>query len=157
MRDARAGRGDCRLNAPFAIDPETGRIRFPDLSLELRPLMAQPEFLAATSSLNRDNLGTNDAWQPYSIRELISNDRRLGLFLVFRNGRLKMLSFAYAHKDESWATWSEQGEMEREKEYRQELASQLGAKDTFPWGTAKVQLDSKSGGTDIWIDYLEPA
>jgi hypothetical protein len=116
--------------------------------------MPEAEFIAATSSLNRDNLGANDVWQRYSIRELISNDRRLGLFLIFRNSQLKTLSFAYAHKDESWATWSEQGELEREKEYRQELASQLGAKDTFIWGTAKVYLDSKSGGTDIWINFF---
>jgi hypothetical protein len=67
-----------------------------------------------------------------------------------------MLGFSYCHKDESWATWSEQGELDREKEYRQELASQLGANDTFPWGTAKVLLDSKSGGTDIWLNYSEP-
>jgi hypothetical protein len=145
------------MSAPFAIDPETGRIRFPDLSLELQPLMPQPDFIAATSSLNRDNLGANNVWQRYSIRELISNDRKLGLFLVFRSDKLKLLTFAYAHKDESWATWSEQGELEREKEYRQELASQLGAKDTFPWGTAKAQLDSKSGGTEIFINFLEPA
>ena len=92
------------MKAPFAIDPETGHVRFPDLSLELRPLMPQSEFIAATSKLNRDNLGANGGWQRYSIRELISEDRRLGMFLVFLNEQLQKLSFAYAHKDESWAT-----------------------------------------------------
>src|SRR5262249_61354067 len=88
---ANARCSDCLMKAPFAIDPETGRVRFPDLSLELRPLMPQSEFIAATSKLNRDNLGANGAWQRYSIRELISEDRRLGMFLIFLNERLQKL------------------------------------------------------------------
>jgi hypothetical protein len=84
------------MTAPFAIDPVTGRVHFPDLALDLRPLMPQEEFVAATALLNRDNLGANDGWQRYSVRQLISDDRRLGLFVVFLNGRLKMASFAYA-------------------------------------------------------------
>ena len=80
------------MRAPFDIDPETGRIRFPDLSIELRPMMLQEDFIASTASFNRDNLGANDGWQRYSIRQLISNDRRLGLFVIFLNGRLKMAS-----------------------------------------------------------------
>jgi hypothetical protein len=145
------------MSAPFAIDPETGRVRFPDLSLELRPLMPQAEFLAASASLNRDNLGANNGWQRYSIRELIPNDRRLGIFLVFFQDRLKMFSFAYCPKDETWANWSETTELAREKEYRQELAAQLGGENTFAWGKVGAQLDSKSGGTDIWINFSEEA
>jgi hypothetical protein len=141
------------VSAPFTIDPENGRVRFPDLSLELRPLMPQAEFIAATASLNRDNLGANDSWQRYSIRELIPNDFRLGIFLVFFQEGLKMLSFAYAPKDETWDNWSEATELAREKEYRQELAAQLGGKNTFAWGKVGAQLDSKSGGTDIWINF----
>src|SRR5215471_15364603 len=119
------------MNAPFTIDRETGRLRFPDLELELRPMMPQAEFIAATAKLNRDNLGANQGWQRYSIRQLISHDRRLGLFLIFLNGSLNKLSFAYAQKDESWATWSEQGELDRQKEYREELAAQHGGQDIF--------------------------
>jgi hypothetical protein len=144
------------MSAPFSIDPKTGRVCFPDLSLELQPMMPQAEFIAATASLNRDNLGSNDGWQRYSIRALICNDRRLGLFVIFLNGRLKMASFAYGHKDESWANWSEEGERAREKDYQQELASQLGGKNTFPWGKVGAKLDSKSGGTDIWMEFSEP-
>lgn len=143
------------MSTPFLIDSETGRVSFPEIALELRPLMPEAEFLAATASLNRDNLGANDGWQRYSIRALISNDRKLGMFFVFQHGRLKMLSFAWAQKDETWADWSEATELAREKEYQQELAVQLGGKDTFSWGTAGAQLDSKSGGTDIWIHFLE--
>src|SRR5262249_24948010 len=154
---ANARCSDCLMKAPFAIDPETGRVRFPDLSLELRPLMPEPEFIAATSKLNRDNLGANGGWQRYSIRELISEDRKLGLFFVFFHDRLKMLSFAYAQKDESWATWSEQSEREREKEYQTELAAQLAPENTFSWGRVNARLDSKSGGTDIWMGFFDPA
>lgn len=143
------------MNAPFLIDPDTGRVRFPDLGLELRPMMPEAEFIAATASLNRDNLGANDGWQRYQVRELIPGDRRIGIFLVFLHGRLKMFGFAYAHKDESWATWSEAAELEREKEYQQELAAQLGRKNTFPWGTVGAKLDSKSGGTDIWMNFSD--
>jgi hypothetical protein len=143
------------MKAPFTIDPATGRITFPDLRLELRSLMPQPEFIAATASLNRDNLGANDGWQRYSIRELISEDRRLGLFLIFLNGRLKMLSFAYAPKDETWANWSEETERAREKEYQQELTSQLAGKTEFDWGNVRAQVDFKSGGTDIWVKFSE--
>ena len=145
------------MSAPFNIDSETGQVLFPDLSLELRPLMSQQEFIAATATLNRDNLGANDGWQRYSIRQLISEDRKLGLFVIFLHERLHMLSFAYAQKDETWADWTEAGEREREKEYQQELSRQLGGKDTFPWGIARAQLDSKSGGTDIWIRYSDPS
>jgi len=141
------------MNVPFVIDAKTGSIRFPDLPLELRPRMTQAEFIVASSSLNRDNLGGKDGWQRYSIRAPIAGDRKLGMFLVFLNDHLKTLSFAYAHKDESWDTWTEQGERDRENEYRQELASQLGTTSTFPWGTAQVLLDSKSGGTDIWLHF----
>jgi len=119
--------------------------------------MPQSEFIAATSKLNRDNLGANGGWQRYSIHELISEDRRLGMFLIFLNERLQKLSFAYAHKDESWATWSEEGEREREKEYQTELVAQLGPGNTFSWGKVSPQLDSKSGGTDIWMDFSDPA
>jgi|SRR5215472_6029681 len=143
------------MKAPFTIDPETGRIRFPDLSLELRPWMPEPEFIAATTRFNRDNFGSNDGWQRYSVHELISDDRKLGLFVIFFHGRLKMASFAYAQKDETWANWTEEGERQRQKEYEQELALQLGGKDEFPWGVARAQVDNKSGGTDIWIRYSE--
>jgi hypothetical protein len=33
---------------------------------------------------------------------------------------------------------------------------QLAGKNALPWGRASVVLDSKSGGTDIWIDYAQP-
>lgn len=145
------------MNPPFQVDPETGRLSFPDLPLELFPRMPEEEFIARTAKLNRDNLGSNDGWQRYSIRQLISNDRRLGLFLIFLNGKLNRLSFAYCHKDESWDTWSEQGELDRQKEYRDELAAQLGDREKFPWGKISVILDSKSGGTDIWVDFGETA
>ena len=141
------------MSAPFAIDPATGRLSFPDLPLELRAMMAQEDFIAATASFNRDNLGGNDGWQRYSVKHSISGDRKLGLFVIFLNGRLKTASFAYAQKDESWATWSEESELAREKDYRQELERQLGGKSSFPWGTVGAKLDSKSGGTDIWIEY----
>ena len=141
------------MNPPFAIDATTGSIRFRDLPLELRPRMTQAEFISASASLNRDNLGGNEGWQRYSIRAPISGDRKLGMFLVFLNDRLKTLSFAYAHKNESWDTWTEQGERDRENEYRQELAAQLGSANTFPWGRVQVLLDSKGGGTDIWLHF----
>ena len=141
------------MNVPFEIDAKTGSIRFPDLPLALRPRMTLAEFIAASASLNRDNLGGDDGWQRYSIRAPIAGDRKLGMFLVFLNDGLKTLSFAYAHKDESWDTWTEQGERDRENEYRQELASQLGPTSTFPWGRVQVLLDSKSGGTDIWLHF----
>ena len=141
---------------PFAIDAKTGSIRFPDLSLELHPWMSEAEFIAATSTLNRDNLGDGkDGWQRYTIRGPISGDRKLGLFLIFQNDRLKTLSIAYAHKDESWDTWTEQGERDRENEYRAELAAQLGPANTFPWGSVQVLLDSKSGGNDIWGHFSD--
>ena len=141
------------MSAPFAIDPVTGSVIFPDLPLELRPMMAEADFIAATSSFNRDNLGANDGWQRYSVKHPISGDRKLGMFVVFLNGRLKMASFAYAQKDESWDTWTEAGELAREKEYQQELQRQLGGKSSFAWGTVGAKLDSKSGGTDVWIQY----
>lgn len=141
------------MDAPFQVDPETGRLGFPDLPLEFFPLMPEEEFIARTAKLNRDNLGSNNGWQRYSIRQLISNQRRLGLFLIFLNGRLNKLSFAYCHKDESWDTWTEQGELDRQKEYRAELAAQLGGKEIFSWGRIGAVLDSKSGGTDIWVDF----
>ena len=71
------------MSAPFAIDPATGRLRFPDLPLELCPLMLQDEFIAVTSRLNRDNLGSNDGWQRYTVRALIPEDRKLGIFVLF--------------------------------------------------------------------------
>jgi hypothetical protein len=143
------------MSAPFAIDPKTGHVRFPDLSLELRPRMPEQEFIAATAKLNRDNLGANNGWQRYSIREAIPNDRKLGIFFVFLNDCLKMASFAYAQKDETWDNWSEEKELAREKEYQQELALQLGGKNNFPWGKASAQLNSKSGGTEISIQFSD--
>lgn len=143
------------MTAPFAIDPATGRVRFPDLPLELHPLMPQADFVAATASFNRDDLGASDGRQLYQILQPISDDRKLGMFFIFLTGRLKAASFAYAPKDETWDNWSEAGELARQKEYEQELASQLGGKSTFPWGKASIKLDSKSGGTDIWVEYEE--
>ncbi len=116
-------------------------------------MMAQADFISATSSFNRDTLGADDGWQRYTVKQAISGDRKLGLFVIFSNGQLKTASFAYANRDESWDTWSEEGELAREKEYRQELERQLGGKSSFAWGKAAVKLDSKSGGTDIWIEY----
>jgi hypothetical protein len=145
------------MSAPFAIHPATGRLRFPDLDLELTPGMAQATFISATSRLNRDNLGANDGWQRYSMRELISGDRKLGLFLIFFHGRLSKLSFAWSQKDETWDDWSEASEAARQKEYQQAIDSQLGGKAQFPWGRVSAIQDSKSGGTDIWVDYSQPA
>jgi hypothetical protein len=144
------------MNAPFAIDAVSGNIRFPDLPLEVRSQMPEAEFVSATASLNRDNLGFNAGWQRYTIRKVISGDRALGLFVIFSHERLVKLSFAWAPKDETWDDWSEATEKARLQEYRQELDAQLGGKDALPWGRASVVLDSKSGGTDIWIDYSQP-
>ena len=144
------------MSAPFAIDPATGRILFPGLSLELRPQMPQAEFIAATSRLNCDNLGANDGWQRYSLRALVPDDLILGLFLIFLNDRLNKASFAYGPKDETWDNWSEETEAARERDYQAQLNSQLNGKRSFPWGKVNVLLDSKSGGTNIWLDYSEP-
>lgn len=145
------------MKAPFTIDVETGIVRFPDLLLELRPHMPEPEFIAATASFNRNNHGFNNGWQRYSVRQLIPEDRKLGMFVIFLHGFLKMLSFAYCQKDESWDTWTEEGERQREKEYQEELAAQLGSGNTFPWGRVVAKLDSKSGGTDIWMEFSDSA
>jgi hypothetical protein len=104
------------MSAPFAIDPATGRLRLPDLDLDLTPGMPQAAFISATSRLNRDNLGANDGWQRYSMRELISGDRKLGLFLIFFDGRLNKLSFAWSQKDETWDDWSEASEAARQRD-----------------------------------------
>jgi hypothetical protein len=144
------------MSAPFAIDPVTGNIRFPDLPLELRPQMPEAEFISATASFNRDNLGFNAGWQRYAIRVVIPGDRKLGLFLIFLHERLAKLSFAWAPKDETWDDWSEATEKARLNEYQQELDAQLGGKSALPWGKASALLDGKSGGTDIWIDYSQP-
>lgn len=143
------------MPAPFAIDAKTGHIRFPDLSLELRPGMPQPEFIAATAKLNRDNLGSNGGWQRYSIRQEISLDRKLGIFLVFLNERLNMVTFAYAPKDETWDNWTEEKETARLQEYRRELDTQLGGKTTLPWGKVNAINNEKSGGTEITIQFNE--
>jgi hypothetical protein len=144
-----------RMSAPFAIDPATGRLRFPDLNLELGPGMAEAEFIAATSRLNLDTLGANDGWQRYSLRHVISADRKLGLFFIFLNGRLSKFSLAWAQKDATWDDWSEAGELALQQEYQRELDSLLGGRREFPWGKVRVIEDSKSGGTDIWVDYSQ--
>jgi hypothetical protein len=144
------------VTAPFTIDAAAGCVRFPDLSLELHPGMPQQEFVAATAKLNRDNLGANGGWQRYSIRQEISGDRKLGIFFVFLNERLDMITFAYAPKDETWENWSEEKEAARLSEYRQELDSQLGGKTALPWGKVSAILNSKSGGTEITIEFNEP-
>jgi len=144
------------MSAPFVIDAITGNIRFPDLPLQLRPQMPEAEFISATESLNRDNLGFNAGWQRYAIRKVIPGDRKLGLFVIFLHERLEKLSFAWAPKDETWDDWSEPTETARSTDYQQELDAQLGGKNTLPWGKANVLLDSKSGGTDVWIDYSQP-
>ena len=144
------------MSAPLLIDPASGRLRFPDLELDLTPGMEQAAFIAATARMNRDNLGVNDGWQRYSVRAPISGDRKLGLFFIFLHGRLNKLSIAWSGKDETWDNWSEASEAARQKEYQQALDSQLGGKSEFPWGRISVIVDSKSGGTDIWIDYAQP-
>jgi hypothetical protein len=143
------------MSAPFAIDPVTGRIRFPGLDLELRPRMPQAEFIAATSRLNRDDLGANDGWQRYSIREQIVGDCKFGLFVIFLNGKLNRAGFAYGPKDDSWDNWSEEKDAAQRRDYQRELDAQLGGKNVFFWGKASLILDSKSGGSNIWIDYSE--
>jgi len=143
------------MPAPFAIDAKTGNIRFPDLSLELRPHMPHKEFIGATATLNRDNLGANGDWQRYSIRQEISDDRKLGIFFVFFNERLTMATFAYAHKDETWDNWSEEKETARLQEYRHELDAQLGGKTILPWGKVSAINNEKSGGTEITIQFSE--
>ena len=144
------------MPAPFAINAATGTIRFPELSLEFRSGMPESEFISATSKLNRDNLGFNDGRQRYNIRQEISDDRILGMFLIFQHERLWRFSLTYASKDESWDNWTEEREQARLAEYKRELAAQLEGKDTFPWGRAWVFLDSKSGGTDIWVEFSLP-
>lgn len=126
------------MNAPFAIDAVSGHIRFPDLPLEVRPQMPEAEFISATASLNRDNLGFNAGWQRYTIRKVISGDRALGLFVIFFRERLVKLSFAWAPKDETWNDWSEATEKARLQEYQQELDAQLTGKDALPWVRASV-------------------
>lgn len=115
--------------------------------------MPESDFIVSTARLSRDNLGSNNGWQRYSINALIPDDRKLGLFLIFLNGRLSKVSFAWAQKDESWDSWTEEGERTRQAEYHRELESQLSGQSTFSWGKASVILDNKSGGTDIWVDY----
>jgi|SRR5579884_2046835 len=143
------------MEAPFKIDPRTGRIQFPELKLELWPGMSQPEFLDATSSFNRDDLGSNDAWQRYSLRAPLGDNRKIGFFFVFLNGKLNMISFAYSHKDDSWQNWSEERERQTSAEYKLALASQLGTGNSFLWGTVGAEYDQKSGGTDIWLRYSQ--
>lgn len=117
--------------------------------------MTENEFLEATARTNRDNLGFNGGWQRYSIRELISGDRKLGLFFIFLNDRLVKASLAYCPKDDTWDNWSEEKDAALKTEYQQALTEQLGEKNSFSWGRVNVVEDTKGGGTEIWIDYGE--
>src|SRR5258708_38337239 len=108
-------------------------------------MMAEADFIAATASFNRDNLGANDGWQRYTVKQHISSDRKLGLFVIFLDGRLKAASFAYAQKDETWDTWTEEGERAREREYRQAGGPQPGGEGSFAGGNATAQLASDGG------------
>lgn len=92
--------------------------------------------------------------QRYSVRGMISEDRKLGMFVIFLNEQLKKLSFAYAQKDESWATWTEEGERQREKEYQAELVAQLGPSSSFAWGRVQILPDIHSGGNEIWVEFF---
>lgn len=140
------------MSAPFVIDPATGRVRFPELNLELRALMPEKEFIAATAAFNRDDLGSNDGWRRYSIG-YASGDRKWGLFFVLINGLLNRVSFAYAPIDATWDNWTEKIEQQRVQEYENELSKQLGGGRVFSWGEVAILLDSKSGGNNIWINY----
>lgn len=144
---------DRLVSAPFTINPQNGHLSFPDLPLDLWPQIPQSDFIASTARLNRDNLGSNDGWQRYSVKAMIPEDRKLGIFLIFWNGCLSKTSFTWSQKDEGWDTWSEEGEKARQAEYQRELESQLGARLAFPWGKVSAILDARSGGTDIWVDY----
>jgi hypothetical protein len=141
------------MSAPFTIDAESGTVRFPDLPLELRPQMSADKFIAASSRMNRDNLGTNDGWQRYQLRPALPQNQKLGMFLVFRHGQLCKFSFLWSPADASWDTWSEEAEEARSREFRDALAKHLGDKEAFPWGKAKVSYDSKAGETHILVDY----
>jgi len=144
------------VTARFAIDPSTGRVRFPDLPLEFSPQMAEAEFIAATAHLNRENLGAQGSWQRYAIKAPISGNRKLGTYFIFWNGRLCKASFAWAGQ-ESWDTWSEETEAARRTEYKSQLDSQLSGNWSRAWGKVSIVVDSKGGGTDIWIDYGCPS
>ena len=143
------------MNPPFRIDPSTGRIFFPDLPLELRPGLPEPEFVEATSQMNRDNLGANDRWQRYSLRSSISEDRKIGMFLIFFAGRLKRLSVAWSHRDATWDNWSKENELALRKEFQGQIDSQLNGKSVFSWGEINTVNDSKGGGSNIWVNYSD--
>lgn len=143
------------MSSPFRIDPLTGRISFPGLPLELRPGMPEPEFVQATSQMNRDNLGSNDGWQRYSLRSPIAGDRKIGIFVIFSAGQLKRLSFAWARQDATWDNWSEESDLALKNEFQAEINSQLNQQSIFGWGEIKIVYDSKGGGNSIWVDYSD--
>lgn len=142
------------LDAPFEIEPESGVLKFAQISLTLVPEQTLAAFLATDAGANAEDGGSNEEFQRYILRNDLTDGRVLGVSLSFMNRCLARVRFDYRPKSEcDWSTWSEKRELIRTDDYRNEIVRQLGRRGRFDWGVVDAAYDDKAASAFLFVKY----
>jgi SAM-dependent methyltransferase len=143
------------VDSPFEIDAESGILRFPHLRLSLAPQQPLAHFFATDVGSRAKAERSSRGWQVYKLKQDLPDGRRLGISLVFFDGRLSEIRFDYRSEGEcDWSSWSQQRELARVQEYHSEIARQLGKWGRFRWGIADAGYDDKAASAVLFVNYL---
>jgi len=97
----------------------------------------------------------NNSWETYRGR-IKDSDGEFAVAIFVKNNRISEMHLAKIQGVGSWASWSEESELQKQMEHNRILKATLGAPPYhFSWGEVFSVYDSKSGASEIIIRYAQ--
>lgn len=138
------------------IDPHSGSVDLPELSLSLSSDTRLPDFLATAAGTLAQISVSNPPHISYDLPRFPYADTVIGIRAFFEDDRLIAIEIQDQHErfGASWDEWSEENEQARLQSHNALLDStlQLGA-DGASWGTVTSMFDEHGGYSVIVIRY----
>ncbi len=143
----------------MTIDPNSGRIAFPEIGLTVDPVLTRTEFARLPTGATCLGRVRHDPTFRYQLPAVPQPDSELYAVLQFHDERLASVSLLH-HAERfgsSWSDWSEPCELARKNFHEQWLASQFGITcRRYRWGEVSSNYDFKGGCSSILIEYAKP-
>lgn len=140
------------------IDPGDGSIRMDSPRITISRELTLDQFEKSALARVSREASQNAPWSRYQFKPVVIAGESFAGDICFKVGRVYSITLCVLRKEagDSWAEWSENGEIERRKFHDSLLASALGIgweQRRFGWGSLYSVFDQRSGGSNIEIIY----
>ena len=141
----------------MTIDPNSGRIVFPEIGLTVSPSLTRTQFLRLPTGATSLARVRHDPSFRYQLPAMPQPDSTLYVVLRFHYERLTAVSlFHHAERFDDPSGWSEAGELARKSFHEWWLSSQFGMNcQRYRWGEVSSNDDPVGRSSSILFEYAK--